>query len=61
MKLPKSEKQKSNFIIGSIIIKENIQHLERVIGKFLKKTSHSHYCRDGRSGTDDSEFIFEEF
>ena len=29
-------KRKSNFDIGLIMIKVNIEHLERVIGKFLR-------------------------
>ena len=36
VKLPKSGKQKSNFGIGLIIIKGNIEHLKSIIGKFFK-------------------------
>ena len=35
-KSPTLEKQKPNFVIGLIIIKVNIERLERVIGKFLR-------------------------
>ena len=36
VKSPTLGKRKPNFDIGLIIIKVNIEHLERVIGKFLR-------------------------
>ena len=36
VKSPKLGKRKPNFVIGLIIIKVNIERLEKVIGKFLR-------------------------
>ena len=36
VKSPTLRKQKPNLVIGLIIIKVNIEHLEKVIGKFLR-------------------------
>ena len=36
VKSPTLGKRKPNFVIGLIIIKVNIERLERVIGKFLR-------------------------
>ena len=36
VKSPMLGKRKPNFVIGLIIIKVNIEHLEKVIGKFLR-------------------------
>ena len=36
MKSPMMGKRKPNFVIGLIIMKLNIERLEKVIGKFLK-------------------------
>ena len=57
MKSPTLGKRKPNFDIGLIIIKANIEHLERGHPKVLQKLFHTHYCLDGHSGIEDWDFV----
>lgn len=46
-------KQKPNFAIILIIIKLDIEHLEKGHQKFFQKLFHTHYCIDVHSGIED--------
>lgn len=46
-------KQTPNFAIILIIIKLDIEHLEKSHQKFFQKLFHTHYCIDVHSGIED--------
>ena len=53
VKFPLLGKQTPNFAINLIIIKLDIEHLEKGHQKFFPKLFHTHYCIDVHSGIED--------
>ena len=54
-------KRKPNFVIGLIIIKVNIERLEKGNRKVPQKLFHTHFCLNGPNSFEDLDFlIFEQ-
>ena len=61
MKFPTFENQKPHFIIGLIIVKVNLEHLE-TYSKINQKLFYTPHCLGGHSNIEDCEsVIFEQF